>query len=142
MRESSETACPAEVVTEMRPEVAPILPMEATGISIVVPFPEVAETTLFLQNLTSIEPVKPVPVIVNVPPAPIESVKVESPVIEGGRTVDVSSEVAPLRAIVEPLPTRPVGWLLTNARKKIVAVVVSAVKLRSAARVMVTVHVP
>lgn len=42
VRESTETACPAEVVTEIRPEVAPILPMEATGTSIVVPLPDVA----------------------------------------------------------------------------------------------------
>ncbi len=84
MSESSETACPAEVVTEMRPVVAPILPMEATGISIVVPLPEVAETVLFLQNFTSIVPVNPVPEIVKVPPAPNEIVRVERAVMEGG----------------------------------------------------------
>ena len=142
VRVSSETACPAVVVTEMRPDVAPMLPIEATGISIVVPLPEVAERILFLQNLTSIVPVNPVPVIVNVPPAPIERVKVERPVIDGGRTVEVSIDVTPLRPIVEPLPTWPVGWLLTKARKRIVAVVVSAVKFRSAARVIVIEHVP
>ncbi len=89
----------------MRPDVAPMLPIEATGISIVVPLPEVAEKILFLQNLTSIVPVNPVPVIVNVPPAPIERVKVDRPVIDGGRTVEVSIDVTPLRPIVEPLPT-------------------------------------
>ncbi len=84
VRESTETAWPAAVMTEMRPDVAPELAIDETGISIVVPLPDDAEISLFRQNFTVIVPVKPVPVIVKVPPAPSESVKVESPVIEGG----------------------------------------------------------
>ncbi len=71
-------------MTEIRPDVAPELAIDETGTSIVVPLPDDAEISLFLQNFTVIVPVKPVPVIVKVPPAPSESVKVESPVIEGG----------------------------------------------------------
>lgn len=127
VRESTETACPAEVMTEMRPEVAPADAMDETGMSILVPFPDEAAITLLRQNFTSIDPVNPVPVMVKVPPAPREIVKVERPVMDGGRTVDVSTAVTPLRPIVEPLPTWPVGWLFTNRKKRIVAVVVSAV---------------
>ena len=81
---STETATPAAVITAIRPEVAPILEMFKTGISILVPFPEVVTITLLRENLTDIDPVNPVPVIVNVPPAPRERVKVESAVIDGG----------------------------------------------------------
>jgi hypothetical protein len=83
VRESIETACPASVMTEMRPEVAPLLAIDETGILIVVPLPEVADKTLLRQNFTEIDPVKPVPVIVKVPPAPKERVRVESPVMDG-----------------------------------------------------------
>ena len=75
---------PAEVITAMRPLVAPTLAIDETGISIVVPLLEVAEIDLLRQNLTVMDPVNPVPVIVKVPPAPNERVEVESPVIEGG----------------------------------------------------------
>ncbi len=84
VKESMETACPASVMTEMRPDVAPLLAIDETGIFIVVPLPEVAEMTLFRQNFTEIDPLKPVPVMVKVPPAPKERVRVESPVIDGG----------------------------------------------------------
>ena len=77
-------ACPAEVITEIRPLVAPALAIDETGITMVVPLPEVASITLLRQNFTDIAPVNPVPVIVKLPPAPSESVKVESAVIDGG----------------------------------------------------------
>jgi hypothetical protein len=68
--------------------------------------PEEAAISLFLENFTVIDPVNPVPVIVKVVTPPLsERLRVESPVIEGGWTVDVSSEVTPLRPIVDPLPT-------------------------------------
>ena len=114
-------------MTEIRPEVAPADAIDETGISTLVPFPDEAAITLLRQNFTSIDPVKPVPVMVKVPPAPREIVKVESPVMDGGRTVDVSTAVTPLRPIVGPLPTCPVGWLFTKRKKRIVTVVVSAV---------------
>ena len=83
VREFTETPSPAAVITAIRPLVAPMLAIVETGISIVVPLPEVTETVLFLQNFTEIAPVKPVPVIVNVPPPAREIVVVESPVMEG-----------------------------------------------------------
>ena len=104
VRLSKEIASPADVITAIRPLVAPALEIEETGMTIVVPLPEVAEITLFLQNFTEIEPVKPVPVMVKFPPAPSESVKVESPVIDGGKTVEISNAVAPERAIPGPPP--------------------------------------
>ena len=117
VRLSTETASPALVITAIRPEVAPILEISKTGISMVVPLPEVVTITLLRQNLTEIDPVKPVPVIVKVPPALFEMVSAESPVIDGGKAVEVSNDVTPLRPIVEPLPTCPVGWLFTKAMK-------------------------
>jgi hypothetical protein len=96
-------------MTEIRPDVAPLLAIDETGILIVVPFPDVAAMTLFRQNFTEIDPENPVPVIVKVPPAPNERVRVESPVIEGGWEVEVSIDVTPLRAIVLPLDGEALG---------------------------------
>jgi hypothetical protein len=101
---SSETAVPAAVVTEMRPDVAPELAIDETGISIVVPLEDVTEMDLLRQNLTVIEPANPVPVMVKVPPAPSESVVVDSDEIDGGKAVEVSNDVTPLRPMPEPLP--------------------------------------
>ena len=117
VRLSTEIACPAAVITEIRPLVAPALAIDETGITILVPLPEVASIDLLRQNFTDIAPVNPVPVIVKLPPAESESVKVESSVIDGGEAVEVSNEVTPLRPIPEPLPTFPVGWLLIYAMK-------------------------
>jgi hypothetical protein len=103
--ESTEIASPAAVITAILPEVAPALEIDETGISIVVPFEDVTEMDLLRQNFTVIEPVNPVPVIVNVPPPPRDSNVVERDETDGGKTVDVSKEVTPLRAIPEPLPT-------------------------------------
>ncbi len=105
VRESTETAWPAEVMTETRPVVAPIeLSSEALTL-IEVPLPDVLSIVLLRQNFTVTVPVNPVPVIVRVPPPEREIVKVESDVIDGGCTVEVSSEVAPLRPMPLPLPT-------------------------------------
>ena len=101
----SETASPASVITTTRPEEAPAEAIVETGITRVVPSPDVVETFLLRENLTVIDPVNPVPVIVKLPPEPKERVKVENPVIEGGTTVEVSNDVTPLSAIVEPDPT-------------------------------------
>ena len=57
VRESTETASPALVITAMRPLVAPALEIDETGISIVVPLLEVAEIILLRQNFTVIVPV-------------------------------------------------------------------------------------
>jgi hypothetical protein len=76
---------------------------------IVTVSPELLEILLFLQNFTVTDPVNPVPVMVMVPPPDREIVVVDNDVIDGGKTVEVSSDVAPLRAIVVPLPTCPVG---------------------------------
>jgi hypothetical protein len=76
---------------------------------IVTVSPELLEILLFLQNFTVTDPVNPVPVMVRVPPPDREIVVVDNDVIDGGKTVEVSSDVAPLRAIVVPLPTCPVG---------------------------------
>ncbi len=92
-------------MTETRPDVAPIELSSAALTLIDVPLPDVLSIVLLRQNLTVTVPVKPVPVIVRVPPPVSENVRVDSDVIEGGWTVEVSSDVAPLRAIVEPLPT-------------------------------------
>ena len=110
---STETASPAEVITAIRPEVAPLFAISKTGITILVPLPEVVTIILLRQNFTVIEPVNPVPVIVKLPPALLEIVSDESEVIVGGETVEVSKEVAPLSPIVAPLPTWPIGWLFT-----------------------------
>lgn len=83
----------------------------------VVPFPEVASIDLLRQNFTDIAPVNPVPVMVKFPPEESERVNVESCVIEGGEAVEVSKEVTPLSPIPDPLPTKPVGWLLIYAMK-------------------------
>ena len=106
---SSETAVPAAVVTEIRPDVAPKLAIDETGISIVVPLEEVTEMDLLRQNLTVIEPVNPVPVMVKVPPAPSERVFVDSDEMDGGMAVDVSKDVTPLMPIPDPLPLCSVG---------------------------------
>jgi hypothetical protein len=67
--------------------------------------PELLEMLLFLQNFTVTVPVKPVPVIVRVPPPDREIVVVDNEVIDGGKAVEVSSEVIPLSPIAEPPPT-------------------------------------
>jgi len=72
---------------------------------IVTVSPELLEMLLFRQNFTVTVPEKPVPVMVRVPPPDSEILVVDSDVIDGGRTVDVSREVLPLRAIPDPLPT-------------------------------------
>ena len=89
VRVSSEKSCPAAVITAIRPVVAPAFEIADTGITIVVPFPEVAEIVLLRQNFTVIDPLNPVPVIVKFPPALNESVRVESPVMDGGVVVSI-----------------------------------------------------
>jgi hypothetical protein len=126
VRESTDTACPEEVETEIRPEVAPMDWSSFAVTVIVTVSPELLEILLFLQNFTVTVPEKPVPVIVRVPPPDSEIEVVDNDVIEGGKTVEVSSDVAPLRATVAPPPVSPVGWLFTKVRKRIVAVTVSA----------------
>jgi hypothetical protein len=79
---------------------------------IVVPLPEVADIDLFLQNLTVIEPVKPVPVIVNVPPPLRDSVSVDSPEMDGGAVLSKVTEVAPLKAISLDDEGVATGWLI------------------------------
>jgi hypothetical protein len=79
---------------------------------IVVPLPEVADIDLFLQNLTVIEPVKPVPVIVNVPPPLRDRVSVDSPVMDGGAVLSKVTEVAPLKAISLDVEGVATGWLI------------------------------
>ena len=79
----TEMPSPAEVITAIRPLVAPALAIDETGMSMVVPLLEVTEIDLFRQNFTVIVPAKPVQVIVKVPPPASEIVVTESPVIEG-----------------------------------------------------------
>jgi len=105
VRESSETACPNEVITEIRPVVAPMDWSSFAVTVIVTVSPELLEMLLFLQNFTVTLPVKPVPVIVRVPPPDREIVVVDNDVIDGGKAVEVSSEVIPLSPIAEPPPT-------------------------------------
>lgn len=90
-------------MTEILPEVAPDAPISLTLNVMVLAVELDGEITLFLQNFTVNPPaLKPEPLIVRVPPAPIEIEVAESDVIAGGRTVEVSSAVAPLIPIVGP----------------------------------------
>jgi hypothetical protein len=92
-------------MTEIRPLVAPIDWSSFALTEIVTVSPEVFESDLLRQNFTVMLPLKPVPVMMRVPPPESEIEVVDREVIDGGVTVEVSSEVAPLRAMVDPLPT-------------------------------------
>lgn len=109
VRVSTETASPLAVITAIRPVVPPAEEIDETGMVKVFTSTGVVTTILFLQNFTVTDPEKPVPVIVKVPPAAKEILSVDSPVMDGGSVAEISSDVAPLRAIVAPLPTWPVG---------------------------------
>ena len=113
-----EKSWPLTVITVMRPVLAPAEPISLTLKVIVVAVEPEGVTTLFLQNFT-VRPFapKPVPLIVKMPPLPNERSVVERLVIDGGVVVSTEYEVAPLRAIVEPLPTCPDGWLLRKTIK-------------------------
>ena len=115
--ESTDTASPLAVITATRPLLAPSEAISENGICSVVVLGELFTMTLFLQNLMVTDPVNPVPLMVKVSLVLSVSVKVENPVIDGGVVVSIVSEVAPLIAIVEPLPTSPVGWLLAKSMK-------------------------
>ena len=109
---SADTAWPFTVITEIRPEVAPLAPISETLRVIVDAVVDAGVTVLLRQSFTTnpLAP-KPLPLIVSVPPAPIEMVSVDSDVIEGGAVVSMAKAVAPFKVTEAPLPGALLGWL-------------------------------
>ena len=89
---------------------ASLVPISDTLRVIVEAVVDAGATVLLRQSFTT-KPLapKPLPLIVRVPPAPIEMDSVDSDVIDGGAVVSIAKAVAPFKVTEAPLPAELPG---------------------------------